>query len=158
MLHKSYKHAISKLPSTCTKVQYFIDNMHFDSDKLAPYLQARPSPDLFSLVKFRLGAHWLRVETDRWLPSKPPRDKRVCQHCHMDTVEDEQHFLFDCSLYRHIRDQHAFLFGTDQGSIRLFLERNADQMTSVAHYIHLCFKPGCPTSHIWLPTPNCKLH
>ena len=31
------------------------------------------------------------------------------------------------------------MFGHDQGSIRLFLERSADQMPSVARHIRLCF-------------------
>ena len=137
--------------STSTKVQYFIDTMHFDSDKMATYLQARPSPALFSLINFRLGAHWLRVEIGRWLPSKPPRDKLICQHCHMQAVEDEQHFLFDCPLYTQIREQHDFLLGLDHGSIRLLLKRNAAQMSGVAQYIHLCFQVR---SH----TPDCKLH
>ena len=57
----------------------------------------------------------------------------------MQAAEDEQHLLFDCSLYTAIREQHSSLFGHDHGSIRLFLERNADQMPSVACYIHLCF-------------------
>ena len=55
-----------------TKVKCFIDNMFFDSDEMAEYLSARPSPALFALIKFRLGSHRLRVETDRWLPVKPP--------------------------------------------------------------------------------------
>ena len=42
-------------------------------------------------------------------------------------------------LYTGIGQQHNALFGPDQGSICLFLERNADQMPLVAHYIHLCF-------------------
>ena len=50
----------------------------------------------------------------------------------MQVVEHEQHCLFDCPLYTPIRDQHPFLFGHTQGSIRLFLERNAGQMPSVA--------------------------
>ena len=48
-------------------------------------------------------------------------------------------FLFDCPFYTGIRQQHNVLFGPNQGSIRLFLERNADQMPLVALYIHLCF-------------------
>ena len=89
--------------------------MHFDSDTMATYLQARPSPALFHLIKFRPGAHWLGFETDRWLPSKPSRDKGICQHFHMQAVEDEQRFLFDCPLYTQIREQHNFLFGLDHG-------------------------------------------
>ena len=70
------------------------------------------------------------------IPAKPPRDKGVCQHCHMQVVEVEQHFSFDCPLFKQIRDQHeAFWY---HGSIRLFLQRNAAQMSSVAQYTHLC--------------------
>lgn len=50
----------------------------------------------------------------------------------MQAVEDEQHFLFDCPLYKTVREQYAFLFGHDQGSIRLVLERNDDQMSLFA--------------------------
>ena len=44
-------------------------------------------------------------------------------------------------IYTGIRQQHTAKFGPDQleGSIRLFLERNADQMPLVAHYIYPCF-------------------
>ena len=34
-----------------TKVECFIDNMFFDSDQMAEYLSARPSPALFALIK-----------------------------------------------------------------------------------------------------------
>ena len=59
----------------------------------------------------------------------------------MNAVESEQHVLFECPHHTgiNIRQQHTALFGSDQGSIRLFLERNADQMPLVTHYIHLCF-------------------
>ena len=70
--------------------------------------------------------------TGSCVPQKPPRDKLVCLHCPMQAVEDEQHFPFYCPLYKHIREQHDFLFGLDHGSIRLFLERHADQCQSVA--------------------------
>lgn len=59
--------------------------------------------------------------------------------CHMHALEDEQHFLFDCSLFAAVREQHRFLFGHNQGSIRSLVERNADQMHSVARNAHLCF-------------------
>ena len=37
--------------SDLTKVKYFMDNMFFDSDQMAEYLSARPSPVLFVLSK-----------------------------------------------------------------------------------------------------------
>ena len=42
-------------------------------------------------------------------------------------------FLFYLPLHSGIRQQHTVLFGSDQGSMRLFLERNADQTPLVAH-------------------------
>ncbi len=97
--------------SSATKVSSFIDNMFFDSNVMAPYLcSTRPNPSLFSLIKFRLGSHSLRVETDRWLRPKPPREQRVCRHCSMQAVEDE-HFLLDCPFYSIIRGQHFSFFG-----------------------------------------------
>ena len=72
----------------------------------------------------------------------------------MQAVEDEQHFLFDCPLYKTIREQYAFLFGQDQGSIRLFLERNADQMSSFAQYIHLCFQARMSDESHLAPQPG----
>ena len=101
--------------------------MFIYSDQLAEYLSARPSPALFALIKFRLGSHRLRVETDRWLPVKPPTGQRICRQCDMNAVENEQHFLFDCPLYIGVGQKQTALFGADQGSIRLFLECNADQ-------------------------------
>ena len=88
--------------SSATKVSFFMDNMFFDSNVVASYLRdIRPSASLFALIKFRLGGHSLRVETDRWLRPKPPREQRVCRHCSMQAVEDEQHFLFDLPFLQH---------------------------------------------------------
>ena len=105
-------------------------NMFFDSDVIASYLRdIRSSASLFSL-KFRLGGHSLRVETDRWLRPKPPREQRICRHCSMQAVEDEQHFLFDCPFYSIIRGQHFSLFGSNyqQRDLRLFFEQNSHQL------------------------------
>jgi len=84
-LRDKWYHGICQ--SSATKVNFFMDNMFFDSNVMASYLRdIRPSAPLFSLIKFRLGAHSLRVETDRWLRPKPPREQRVCRHCSMQAV------------------------------------------------------------------------
>ena len=73
--------------SPATKTSFYINNMFFDSDRIAEYLTSlRPSAPLFALIKFRLGAHTLRVETDRWLIPKPPREQGVCRHCTMQAI------------------------------------------------------------------------
>ena len=123
-----------------------------------PLTHSSFSRPLCSLIKFRLGAHTLRVETDRWLIPKPPREQRVCRHCTMQAIEDEQHFLFDCPFYSIIRGQHFSLFGPNyqQRDIRLFFEQNAHQLGSVAHHIHLCFQARMSDESHLAPHPDCK--
>ena len=154
-LRDKWYHGICQ--SSATKVSFFMDNMFFDSNVMASYLRdIRPSAPLFSLIKFRLGAHSLRVETDRWLRPKPPREQRVCRHCSMQAVEDEQHFLFDCPFYSIIRGQHFSLFGPNyqQRDIRLFFEQNSHQLGFVAHHIHLCFQARMSDESLLAPHPR----
>ena len=62
----------------------------------------RPEAPLFDLIKFRLGGHCVRVETDRWLRPEVPKCQRICRCCTTRAVEDEQHFLFDCPFHASI--------------------------------------------------------
>ena len=39
----------------------------------------------------------MKIETDRYMAPKIPRDERKCLIC--QTVEDEHHVLFNCPLY-----------------------------------------------------------
>ncbi len=100
-----------------------------------------PVAPLFSLIKFSLGT---------------PREQRVCRHCSMQAVEDEQHFLFDCPIYSIIRGQHFSLFGPNyqQRDIRLFFEQNSHQLGFVAHHIHLCFQARISDESLLAPHPR----
>ena len=63
-----------------------------------------PFAQVKQLMRFRTGAHHLRVETGRWLKPRLPRSLRVCQKCTWgSTVEDEYHVLFECPAYHRIR-------------------------------------------------------
>ena len=115
--------------------------MFFDSDQTAEYLSSRPSPALFAFINFRLG-------------SDAYTGQRIYRRCAMNAVKNEKHFLFDCPLYTGIRQQHTILFGADHGSIRLFLERNADQIPLVSHYIHLCFQARMSDESHLAPQPG----
>ena len=60
-----------------------------------------PSPFLNSnsslvavITKFRLGTHYLPIETGRW--TRTPREERLCKSC--EVVGDERHLIYDCSL------------------------------------------------------------
>ncbi len=141
-------------------VSFFMGNMFFDSNVMASYLSdSRPSVPLFSLIKFRLGAHSLRLETDRWLRPKPPRDQRVCRQCSMQAVEDEQHSfltaLFTASL--EVSTFRYLVQTTNNGTLGSFSNRTPTSLV-LLHTTYTCaFKPGCLMSHHWLHTPDCKL-
>jgi len=54
------------------------------------------------LTKIRVSSHRLTIETGRWeKPNVIPRNERVCKEC--NTVEDEYHFVCECSLYVDLR-------------------------------------------------------
>ena len=50
--------------------------------------------------------HLLKIETGRW--TNIARDNRICTQCRQNTVEDDYHFLFDCTMHatRVIRRAH----------------------------------------------------
>ncbi len=54
----------------------------------------------------------MRVDTGRWAGGVHiDRKDRPCLVCKsLQEVEDEQHFLFQCPAYNHIRAKHAGLF------------------------------------------------
>ena len=60
-----------------------------------------PSPFLHSvhpiasdIIKFRLGSHYLPIETGRW--NRTPRIERLCTTC--GELGDEKHIIYHCSL------------------------------------------------------------
>ena len=46
------------------------------------------------IIKFRLGTHYLPIETGRW--TRTPREERLCQLCKV--VGDERDLTYDCCL------------------------------------------------------------
>ena len=49
--------------------------------------------------KFRVRNHNLKIETGRFTIPKTPEDLRICDHCSLNSVENEMHVLFHCDLY-----------------------------------------------------------
>ncbi len=63
------------------------------------------------LIRFRMGAHGLHVVTGAWAKGGHlDRRSRICKCCCMGIVEDEFHFVFECSAYHHIRQRFINLF------------------------------------------------
>ena len=84
-----------------------MDKMFDDSNVMASYRHnIRSSALLFPLIKFKLGGHLLRVETNRWLRPHPFEGQGVCRHCCMQAVSDEQHSFLTAIFYGIIGGQH----------------------------------------------------
>jgi hypothetical protein len=98
---------------------------------------------LLSLLRFRLGAHDLRVVSGRWEGRfGVPRPQRLCERCSEQCVEDEYHMVFECDAYEGLRDRYHSLF-SDHGynqspasrSMAAFMHQDVHQ---VAAFIHDC--------------------
>ena len=72
-----------------------------------------PYNTAISMARFRLGSHFLGVETDRWAPQHIAWNDRACHRC--DTysddvkVDDEHHLIFDCEHFHNVRNPVAHI-------------------------------------------------
>ena len=91
------------------------------------------------ISRFRSGCHGLHVDTGRFTKGgqKVEREQRVCQVCLSTAVEDEQHFLFDCPAYAHLRISHAELFHNNHCTVASFV--NSSNMNLLGRHLRLCF-------------------
>ena len=93
--------------------------------------------------KFRIGNHNINLETGRFTIPKTPEELRICDHCNLNSVENEMHILFHCDLYNDLRKT-------------LFIKMN-DRNTLFTNYsIHdkFCFLFSNTDSHISRLTAN----
>ena len=57
-----------------------------------------------ALTRLLTSTHRLRIETGRWeRPHPPPRHQRLCFACRK--MDDEYHFLLECSILQNLRSQ-----------------------------------------------------
>ena len=56
------------------------------------------------LARFRLSDHNLEIELGRRRRPKIPKDKRLCQKCKTNSVEDEVHFIMNCPEFNKERE------------------------------------------------------
>ena len=87
------------------KLQFY-SSFHMTQDAsvqidLIKNLQHRQS----AVAKLRSSNHDLRIETGRHCLPKIPENVRICRHCSSNNIENELHFIFDCSLHSHAREK-----------------------------------------------------
>ena len=91
------------------------------------------------IARFRTGSHDLEIENGRWARPPTVRENRKCRCCSLDLVEDEYHFIFDCTLYYQIRGEYySRLFQDAPRDLRTFF---SDQnIVHIGRYLRLCFE------------------
>ena len=80
---------------------HFLNSLKEDYN-MENYLKVNDYENRKAISKLRTSSHHLRIETGRW--TNVAREHRICIQCRQNTVEDEYHFLFDCS--RHISERN----------------------------------------------------
>ena len=103
-----------------------------------------------TLNKFRLSNHRLQIETGGHTVPKIPENLRTCLFCHLNEVEHELHFLFNCSLYdslwsnfyRNITNRYPLFNNFNNNEKTLLIFNNVDPhiYRLTAAYIHSCME------------------
>ena len=62
------------------------------------YLQIKHFGNKIVITKLRTSNHNLAIEAGRW--TNIERVNRLCKQCTQHNIEDEIHFLFQCTKYR----------------------------------------------------------
>lgn len=107
-----------------------------------------------AVAQFRLGSHWLKIETCRFLRPKVPRSARLCSCCSSEDREDELHFM-TCDCFRNIRANSSFMFMEPpaRGSHQLPITPEANKISDFD--FNNLLNP--PASWVWSPD-SCKLY
>ena len=104
------------------------------------------------MTKLRLGVHTLRIQTGKYenKGASIPVEERLCLVCKRNCIEDEKHFLIDCTeyeslrqqLYFHISENDATFINLTDHDRTLYLLTLDNYKTShiIAKYAHLMFQ------------------
>ena len=104
--------------------------------------------DRVSMTMFTNRSHQLQNEIGRYTIPKTPINDRTCKNCNLSSVEDELHFLLNCSKYYHLRGElvsRCFnknitnTLNFDSQFIWLLCNEDTDVCRSIAKYLNLCF-------------------
>ena len=103
-----------------------------------------------ALARFRLGAHHLNIETQRYIKPRIPPENRICNNCDIGETEDEFHFIMRCKHYEYKRrilfqDVNAkfdyFSSLTEECKFKWLCSSNDIHVINLlGNYIELCFE------------------
>ena len=95
-----------------------------------------------AISRLKCSSHRLEIESGRWQkPIRTPVDERLCKNCNV--VENEFHFLFECSLYNDLRlqymDSYFYINPNHLKLKQLFQSTHEKQVTDIAIFIQKAF-------------------
>ena len=90
-------------------------------DKINPILYDSYNNDKYRTIitRWRLSNFDLHIEKGRY--NQTPRELRLCNSCQQGRIEDEHHVIFDCSLYKDIREKYREYL-LKNNSVKLILD------------------------------------
>ena len=111
------------------KSESYLENLNFERRR--------------ALTKLRCSDHALEIEKGRHKGIKD-RSKRLCSLCPNPTMEDEEHFIFHCNSYTHIRLKYNIGLTTSVQVLFLdtFCSNLAKYIIEALEYRNQVTKPG----------------
>ncbi len=97
------------------------------------------------MTSLRISAHKLVIERVRYNRPPTPADQRLCPNCETNQVEDEYHFLTQCSKYaddREVMYRKIITLCSNFGNLLnedkfLYMMTADDEILyTVAHFVH----------------------
>ena len=118
---------------------------------MEPYLsELHRGPQRTTLVRFRLGQHWLYTRIGCFGPHRMLYDSRWCQICALSAqclvVDSEEHAIFHCPLYDGIRHQQPRAQHQGCCDLQAFMRLSSLQQ---ARFLHACYE--CHLGTTWSP-------
>ena len=116
-----------------------------------PYLDLHQFHLRKAICKFRISAHNLLIESGRYSKKGSlARENRVCRFCNMNAIENEFHFIINCSFYNAERSElfykikkfnvnYTYLNIIDKARWVL-LQENQEILLALGTYIYHCFE------------------
>ncbi|MCG7875034.1 MAG: reverse transcriptase domain-containing protein [Candidatus Thiodiazotropha endolucinida] len=112
----------------------FKPNLYLDVVKVRKFRNA--------LARFRVSSHRLEIEAGRWARPYKPVHERICKIC--NKLEDEFHFVIECTLYTCLRRKYIDSIYWNRPSMHKFVQliqsNDPRIITNLAIYIYKAFE------------------
>ena len=137
--------------SFISEVTAFLENSpkckfykHMYSMHTLQYYLDRPVNYIYKpfICKYRICAHNLNIETGRF--NNINRNERFCFNCNKNSIEDEYHFILECSRYDDLRRKYVKQYYWRNPSayklVTLLSVRNVKELNNFGKYLCLAEK------------------